>query len=268
MKNRYIGELTDSPIIYTLLTGWNIVKIKLFSIATLALLLTLLAYASTIFQYLTGLEKSDTFYGFSVVNILFIINLMSSFLTHLIFFSVATYIGKRFIYVEDVNDLQKSIKRGDVLLFIFRRFPIALGLMTALTLIFVPLVIYVIDIRELNFFTVTIWLVFSYFYFLVQYRLILSSGFIKGFLAIFTLLDPKYLKRAFTLRYIRTYSFYLILFVLYYKAEIFFANWKLSYLESQQVLVAVNVLFLLFITVTLPIASILASYEEGDQEDV
>ncbi|HGZ70073.1 MAG TPA: hypothetical protein ENL00_01035 [Nitratifractor sp.] len=268
MKNRHIGELINSPIVYTLLTGWNIVKIKLFSIATLALILTILAYAATIFQYLTGLQKSDTFYGFSVVNILFLINLTSSFLTHLLFFSVATYVGKIFINVNDINDLKESIQRGDVLKFIFRRFPIAFGVMSALTLIFVPLVIYVIDIRELNFFTVAIWLLFSYFYFLVQYRMILSRGFIKGFLSIFTLIDPKYIKRAFSLRYIRTYSFYLILFNLYYGVEILLSRWKLSYVENQEILVAVNVFFLLFITVTLPIASVLASYEEGDQEDL
>lgn len=268
MRNRHIGELTNSPIFYTLLTGWNIAKIKLYSMATLTLILIILAYAATIFQYLTGLQKSDTFHGFSVVNILFLINLASSFLTNLVFFSVATYIGKKFIHVNDVNNLQASIKRGDVLKFIFRRFPIALGVMTALTLIFVPIAIYIVDIRELNYFSVAIWLLFSYFYFLVQYRMILSSGFIKGFLSIFTLLDPKYLKRAFTLRYIRTYSFYLIFFALYYKAEIFLAHWKLSYVQNQEILVGVNVLFLLFITLTLPIASILVSYEEGDQEDL
>ncbi len=267
MKNRYIGELIDSPILYSLITGWNIVRTKALSIAILAFLLVILAYAATIFQYITGLDKDALFHGFSVKNILFLINIISSFLTHLIFFSVATYVGKIFINVNDVHALQKSIQRGDVLKFIFRRFPIAFGLMTALTLIFIPLVLYVIDIRELSFYSIVIWLVFSYFYFLVQYRMILSSGFIKGFLAIFSLLDINYLKRAFRLRYIRTYSFYLILFLLYYKAESVLAQLDLGYIQSQAILVGINVLFMLFITVTLPIASILASYEEGDQAD-
>ncbi len=265
MNNMHIGELTGSPIFFTLRTGWEIVKLKLFSIITLAVLFILLAYSSTLFQYFTGLAKKDTFYGFNVTNILFLLNLASSFFTHLLFFSVATYVGKIFINVNNINALQSSIKRGGVLLFIFRRFPIALGLMTALTLILVPTVIYVVDIRELNAISILFWLIFSYFYFLVQYQLILSQGFLKGFFSILTLLDPKYLARAFTFRYIRVYAFYLSFFIIYYGIENLLDKWNLSYIQGQEILVAVNILFLLFITVTLPIASILASYEEGDQ---
>ncbi len=266
MNNMHIGDLTHNPILNTLKVGWEIARIKIFSITTLAILFILLAYASTLFLYFTGLGKEDTFYGFKVSNILFLINLASSFFTHLLFFSVATYVGKIFINVNDVNELRSSIKRGGVVHFIFRRFPIAFGLMTALTLILVPIVLYLLDVRQLNIASFIFWILFSYFYFLVQYQMILSSGFIKGFFSILTLLDPRYLARAFTLRYIILYLFYLLIFILYYKLQEYLATLHLNYLESQELIVGINVLFMLFITVTLPIASILASYREGDQE--
>ena len=266
MKNMHIGELTDSPILNTLRVGWEIAKIKIVSITILALLFIVLAYASTLFLHFSGLQKDDLFHGFKVGNILFLINLGSSFLTHLLFFSVATYVGKIFTNVNDVNELRSNIQRGGVLHFIFRRFPIAFGLMSALTLILVPIVIYLLDVRQLSLASFLFWVIFSYFYFLVQYQMILSQGFIKGFFSILTLLDPRYLARAFTLRYMILYLFYLLIFVLYYKLQEYLATLHLGYFESQELMVGVNVLFMLFITVTLPIASILASYREGDQE--
>ncbi len=266
MRNMHISELTDSPILNSLKIGWEIARIKIVSITTLALLFVLLAYASTLFIHFSGLERDDLFYGVKVVNILFLINLASSFLTHLLFFSVATYVGKIFTNVNDVNELHSSIKRGGVLHFIFRRFPIAFGLMTALSLILVPIVLYVLDVRQLSIASFLFWILFSYFYFLVQYQMILSSGFIKGFFSILTLLDPRYIVRAFTLRYMSLYVFYLLVFILYYKLQEYLATLHLSYFEVQELMIGVNVLFMLFITVTLPIASILASYREGDQE--
>jgi len=266
MNNMHIAELTHNPILNTLRVGWEIARLKIISILVLAALLVFLAYASTLFLYFTGLEKDALFHGFKVVNILFLINLLSSFLTHLLFFSVATYVGKIFINVNDVNELRKSIQRGGVLHFIFRRFPIAFGLMTALTLILVPIVLYLLDVRQLSIASLLFWIIFSFFYFLVQYQMILSQGFIKGFFSILTLLDPRYLARAFTLRYISLYLFYLLIFLLYYKLQEYLVTLHIDYLKGQEIIVAANVLFMLFITVTLPIASVLASYRQGDQE--
>ena len=266
MNNMHIGELTHSPILNSLKVGWEIARMKIVSITLLATLFVLLANASTLFIYFSGVEKNQLFHGFKVANILFLINIASSFFTHLLFFAVATYVGKIFISVNDINQLRSNIKQGGVLHFIFRRFPIAFGLMTALSLILIPIVLYVIDVRQLSIASFMFWILFSYFYFLVQYQMILSQGFIKGFLSILTLLDPRYIARAFTLRYMSLYLFYLLIFILYYKLQEYLATLHLSYFQAQELMVGVNVLFMLFITVTLPIASILASYREGDQE--
>lgn len=265
MNNRHIATLAKRPIFYTLKVGWEIVKIKAAAIVVLAIILILLAYASTLFLYFTGLNKDDYLYGFKVSNILFLINLASSFLTHLLFFSVATYVGKIFIGVKDINALHESIGKSDILKFIFRRMPIALGMMTTLSFILIPLVLFVVDVRELSFFSVALWLVFSYFYFLVQYHMILSSGYLKGLLSLLVLLDPRYLIRGLRLRYIILYNFYLVIFLLYFGSSDLIARWNLTYLQGQQLLGAISILFLLFITVTLPIASVLASYKEGDE---
>lgn len=265
MNNVHISTLAKRPIFYTLKVGWEIVKIKAAAIILLAIILLLLAYASTLFLYFTGLSKDEFLHGFKVGNIVFVINLVSSFLTNLFYFSVATYVGKIFIGVNDTNALHKSITRSGVLKFIFRRMPIALGMMTTLSLILVPLALFVIDIRELNFYTIVIWLVFSYFYFLVQYHMILSSGYLRGLLSVLVLLNPRYLMRSLRLRYIIMYNFYFIIFVLYFGSSDIIEHWNLTYLQGQQVLVGISILFLLFIMVTLPITSVLTSYNEGDE---